>query len=168
MKKKYYTETERKQAACTSAKKSQAKRRRENGEEVRAYHRNYRAKNRAQVTASRRQWYKDARTSLDYVLRARCDNAKQKAKRLGVPFEMTVEYLQALYVAHPRCALTDLEFELTNKARTISIDRIVPAQGYVAGNVRLVLWQVNVARGAWGDAPLIEMAHAIAAKYPRP
>ena len=68
------------------------------------------------------------------------------------------EYLQELYEKAPYCSLTRKTFDLTQKRLTISIDRIDPARGYVSGNVRLISYHANVARNAFGDAALYELA----------
>lgn len=64
------------------------------------------------------------------------------------------------------CAITGISF-LTprpEKAFRPSLDRISPAQGYVAGNVRVVCMIVNLALSNWGEGPLNRMVDCIAKK----
>jgi len=50
------------------------------------------------------------------------------------------------------------------KRDSISIDRIEPAKGYVLGNVRLVTYQANMARGQFPDDELFSFCEAVLAR----
>jgi hypothetical protein len=100
------------------------------------------------------------------ALAVRLSSVRLRAKKLALEFNITVAYLRELYDAQPYCALSGRPFDLTTKRGTISIDRIDSAYGYIVGNVRLVRWHANLAKGEWSDTELIELAHDIAARYP--
>ena len=48
--------------------------------------------------------------------------------------------------------------------RSPSLDRIDPKKGYTPDNVRIVCWQVNLARNNYGDEALFEMCRAISSQ----
>lgn len=85
-------------------------------------------------------------------------SARIRAKRKGLPFSLEaadVDRLQRVIDAG-LCELTGAPFALDDPrgAASPSLDRIVPARGYVPGNVRVVCHAVNAAMGAWGEAEL--------------
>lgn len=99
-------------------------------------------------------------------LHSRLASAKQRAQRKGLPFDLTVRDVWNLGVSQGwRCALSGLPFEVWqgsrfSSPRTLSIDRIDPSQGYVKGNVRLVLVALNFAIGRWGEDAFAPIAEA--------
>ena len=80
--------------------------------------------------------------------------ARTRAAKKGVPFNITPDHVRSLYKATGgRCALTDFPFQDNGPASplSMSIDRIVPALGYVPGNVRLILNGLNSLKGTGTD-----------------
>lgn len=70
-----------------------------------------------------------------------------------------------------RCAATGIPFDLDEVGEGAgashfapSPDRIIPARGYVPGNVRWVLWMVNRAKSRMTEAQFLKMCQAIAAR----
>ena len=86
-------------------------------------------------------------------------------KRSPVPTDLTAEYLIDLYYQQDgRCALTGdamVPFlKMTARGvdpNSLSVDRVEPEKGYVVGNVRLVTYRVNQARGAYPEDEFVEM-----------
>jgi hypothetical protein len=109
-------------------------------------------------------WRAAHKDDVKVCLNKRLNKARSRAIKLKVPFELTKQHLYDLYAATPYCAISGLPFDLHSSYATISLDRIVPAKGYVIGNVRLVRWIVNAAMCDWGEGPLIEIAEAIVAR----
>lgn len=69
-------------------------------------------------------------------------SCKARAKRLGLPFEITREDI----IIPPRCPALGIPLIETTGARTAhtpSVDRLTPGLGYVPGNVRVVSWRAN-------------------------
>lgn len=69
-----------------------------------------------------------------------------------------------------KCAISGIQFGLwgdggnpENKPFRPSLDRIVPAEGYKPGNVRIVCEIVNLAMNVWGEEPLKKLVAAMAA-----
>ena len=97
--------------------------------------------------------------------RAQCAiaHARIRARRRGLPFDLDqhADEIQARIDAG-RCEMTGLPFNL-HGGRTWdspSIDRIVPAEGYVIGNIRVILHAMNAALGDWGESVLRQVVEA--------
>lgn len=76
------------------------------------------------------------------------NQARQRAKRYGVPCTLTLMDVRAI-LAPMRCSATGLPLAHSKgqpSALSPSIDRIEPARGYVPGNIRLVCQRFNVLR----------------------
>lgn len=93
--------------------------------------------------------------------------AKRRAKQKGVPFYVSAEErarLQAV-IDGGVCELTGLPFKMDNANALFcwdspSIDRIRPALGYTDGNMRVVVYGMNAAIGAWGEDVLETMVRS--------
>lgn len=93
-------------------------------------------------------------------------NAKSSAKRAGVAFDLTLDFLVEK-LTPMKCEATRLPFDWSKSQlgrvnpRTPSMDRVDEKGGYTMNNVRVVCWQYNLARNTYGDAMLMEMAVAM-------
>jgi hypothetical protein len=72
-------------------------------------------------------------------------NAKQRAKKLGIPFDLTLnstpdipDYCPVLGIP----LVIDFDKGLSSDNNP-SLDRVIPAQGYVTGNVVWISWRAN-------------------------
>lgn len=68
--------------------------------------------------------------------------ARNRAKTKGVPFD--IEHTDITVPTH--CPILGVELEYMSKERgenSASLDRIVPALGYVRGNVIIISWRAN-------------------------
>lgn len=91
---------------------------------------------------------------------ARICDAKARAAKKGVPFDIDTLYMLSIYTGI--CALTGLPLVMEKGSLDIaSIDRIVPEKGYTKGNVRWVSWKVNRAKGEMSDSDLISLCRAV-------
>ena len=76
-------------------------------------------------------------------------NAKERAFRKGLDFDLTYEYLESIATTH--CPIFGIEFEWgtsnmgkgKTKPNCPSLDRIVPELGYVQGNVAFISHKAN-------------------------
>jgi hypothetical protein len=93
--------------------------------------------------------------------RAYCKNRK-------LPCDITAESMTELFAAQDGlCALTGRSLVYGSRGQqrdSISIDRIIPTDGYVLGNVRLVTYQANMARGQFHDDELFAFCEAVLAR----
>lgn len=80
------------------------------------------------------------------------DGMKERAKWLGIPFDrdvLTVQFLKSWLQRQRTCECCGCELDVARKMNgqknnhSPSIDRIIPALGYVVGNVALLCWRCN-------------------------
>lgn len=72
--------------------------------------------------------------------------AKKRARDRGLPFNITIDYVQHMIDTTPQCPYLGIELK-TNKGslawNSATIDRIIPELGYVIGNVMLISHRAN-------------------------
>ena len=117
------------------------------------------------------EWQRERRKRkpADYLL----FDAKRRATKKGVPYGVSkAEHARiARVITNGVCELSGLPFaslEGTANPWSPSIDRIKPELGYVDGNVRVVVWALNMAMAGWGFDVLLRLARAIVDKAPQP
>lgn len=77
--------------------------------------------------------------------------AKKRAKRERVPFDLTLDHMDVLFLQTTHCPVTGEKLVRGNASgrdNSPSIDRVVPALGYVPGNVRIISNRVNRLKGS--------------------
>ena len=92
-------------------------------------------------------------------IRVRVRDAKKRAKKHNIPFNIDAMYVKFLYHRNnARCVLTNRPFsnhkangDWRCKSDDFSIDQIIPGKGYIKGNIRLVTHQVNNALSDYPD-----------------
>tara|TARA_R110001606_G_scaffold35432_1_gene103062 strand:- start:10473 stop:11153 length:681 start_codon:yes stop_codon:yes gene_type:complete len=67
----------------------------------------------------------------------RCYQLKNRAKEMGLPFNVTPEYLEKIYPEDNKCAI------LGTIMKKATVDKIVPELGYTRGNVAWVDYNIN-------------------------
>jgi hypothetical protein len=101
----------------------------------------------------------DMRRKAERMLRG----VQATARKKSLQYDLTTDWcLDRLFYGH--CEFTGLPFRMTEGGRSPfspSIDKIVPARGYVRSNCRLVIWGYNVARSNFADADVLMIARAI-------
>lgn len=95
-------------------------------------------------------------------------NAEKNAAARGVSFSLTTKYLNDLYHSQGCvCALSKLRFKRGSgngpSMFSPSLDRIIPALGYVPGNVRFLLHGVNALKSTGTDDDVRTLIAALAA-----
>lgn len=90
--------------------------------------------------------------------------AKNRAKSKPIDFDLTLDHLLDLWESNGGCCeLTGIPFVLGRSDKGVvhpyapSIDRIEPSRGYTLGNVRLVVYQMNVALSEFGQGQFEEL-----------
>ena len=127
-----------------------------NKDKWQAYHRGYASRHRA-----------------DPALRAKriATYARTRAKKLGVPFDLDVEFLIERFQVGA-CEVTGIPFVFSGgdggskkvHPYSPSLDRIEPSKGYTKGNVRVVTYIYNIARSEYSDEQVLAFARALVAK----
>lgn len=125
----------------------------------------YVARQPAEVRAQWRRYFYTERGTITALL----GNAKDRATKSNLPYDLDREWIGEK-LARGVCELSGLPLEHIPRSagsggRTHpyapSLDRIVPALGYVKPNVRLVCFGINQARSDFGDDVLLKMARAL-------
>lgn len=114
----------------------------------------------AQGRARYKETHARQKGTIDYQIKARLTSAKDRAKKLGLPFDLTFDYLKNLFLSQEqKCPLTGRPFSIGQKRsiNSLSLDRITPSKGYVQGNVRFIIWGMNTAMMEWGEAAFSTM-----------
>lgn len=97
---------------------------------------------------------------------------KKNADARGIEFALEkLDLVEMVAASNGKCSVTGMALEIASLERKgmrrpwmPSIDRINSDRGYTPDNCRIVCVAANLAMGQWGEAVLIEMARAIAAK----
>ena len=99
-------------------------------------------------------------------------NARKRANRLGIPFDLTIEYLRELAFAATHCPLLGIELrwkasygQSNGHSRPFlnspSLDRIVPEKGYVRGNVAIISHKANTMKSNASVEEIIALSQRI-------
>ena len=78
--------------------------------------------------------------------KVRLPTIRSAAKRASVPFDLTTDYLVAIFPADGLCPYLQQPMTLTgdiNDRMIASVDRINPSLGYIQGNVRIISRRAN-------------------------
>lgn len=91
------------------------------------------------------------------------NSAMGNSRRRSQPVTVDAEYLLQLWDEQGgRCALSGLTLQTTRHSEFIaSVDRVDNNLGYVPGNLRLLCWAVNRARGQLSDEEYLEVCSAV-------
>jgi hypothetical protein len=97
---------------------------------------------------------------------------RQRARPKGIPVAIDKHFIDQLFVDQNwRCAVSGIPFSPSFKNRrhpfVPTIDRKIPALGYVPGNIRIVCSIVNSAMSDWGEDALLVLLDAMGSR-PKP
>jgi len=112
----------------------------DNAECFREAARRYRKLNKSEVRAKEKHYY----TTHPEILLLK--GAKQRARKEGLSFTITAEYLRGVIPSDGRCPITQLEFKRGEGKvgpQSMTLDRIEPSKGYVPGNVAIISHLAN-------------------------
>lgn len=118
-----------------------------------------------------KQWQRKKKASLRGYLHVLLSATRNRARSSRVPFDLTLDYLVELWEGQAgKCAVSGLSFQ-RSRSKWVrnpynpSLDRIIPMDGYVRGNVRFVLDAVNVALNEWGLQEVLPIFAAIVQRH---
>lgn len=109
--------------------------------------------------------------SIEAAVAAAIGNAKQRAKRKSLPFDLTVSaVLKRISDAGGACEVSGVPFapsydpggKYAHNPFGISLDRIEAAKGYTLDNIRVVITAVNLAINQWGIDAFYAIAEEVA------
>lgn len=109
------------------------------------------------ATPPRPSFQRTQRQRVGKAMIAAVRGALKRAANKGVAFDLTVEWaIERIEAQDFKCPLTGIPFYMDCTAQTKvhpfmpSLDRIIPGKGYVADNVRIVVYAVNIMLMDWG------------------
>ena len=111
-------------------------------EEILQYNREY--NRRPEVIERKSEWSRNKYKSIDRILKIKLGAARRRALSKNVPFDLDLGYLREIVTTH--CPLLEIELNWSGGPRTDNtpaLDRIVPAKGYVKGNVKFISTKAN-------------------------
>lgn len=116
--------------------------------------------------------YHENKNTKDFRLNILLKAAKRNAKNKDVQFDIDIEYLQNLWDTQSgSCLLSKRKFDLEPPSGTFtnynapSLDRIIPSKGYTKGNVRLIIWGLNLAINEFGLDEFIKLSKEVLNNY---
>ena len=135
---------ERKQALRDSHRKHKEKRSKERT-----------ARYRQDIDLSRelnRQHYQSNKHDLRFYMTYKLRSSRHRAKKKGLEFDLTVDYLMSIFPADGRCPVFGVEFLLERAGmidpNSLSLDRIDNSKGYVQGNVWFISNRANTIKNS--------------------
>lgn len=155
----------------------------ENGHNYRNPHRSYKSDCKPCSASYAREWrkknknYRGSGKLSQYTQEDRkilsCISSKvigcksnTRKRNKDIPFEIDRDYVFELYKQQKGlCALSGMELSIEiGSLRGLSIDKINPDKGYVKGNIQLLCWAVNRAKGEINQDEFIQMCRLIIEK----
>lgn len=132
-----------------------------------AYIADWRAKNRDKVRQYNRTAYSNARANFMSCIAQTLKTKRLQCAESGIAFAIDAEYVRECFVSQKGlCVLTGRELLWGGEGwprDRLSIDRLDQESGYVPGNIRLITYQANMARGKFSDVELLAFCEAILA-----
>lgn len=128
----------------------------------------YYLRNKAEITAKRKEYYKAHKDEIDArmrtyrvnnVARKMYNDAKRRAEKLDLPFDLTIEYIDS--IIPERCPVFGMELEVGvghAQPHSPSLDRIRPEYGYLQGNVQVISNKANMMKNDASANDLIDFA----------
>ena len=65
-------------------------------------------------------------------------DAKKRAEKFNVDFNLTEEYVKSIYPKDGKCPALGIKLKKLDGSNAPSLDRIIPSLGYVEGNIQWV------------------------------
>ncbi len=127
----------------------------------------YRRDNPEKFREWRRTAYQNGRKDFGRCIAMALSVRRRQCAKKEIPFTITADDVIALFDEQDGlCALTRRQLSWGGEGwerDTLSIDRLDAERGYVPGNLRLVTYQANRARGQHGDDELFAFCEAVLA-----
>lgn len=127
------------------------------------YARQWRAQNKGYTGTGKLKKFDGEDPKVISALRTKITEAKSNNQRTNRPFNITLDDVYEVYrKQNGRCIYTGESFSIEKRhPGNVSIDKINPELGYVKGNIQLVCWAVNRAKGDLTEEQFINMCRAV-------
>lgn len=107
------------------------------------------------ATVSRAQWR--TKNPKHWWAIKTCGEARKRAAKKGLPFDITPKYIAS--IIPETCPVFGFPLSLTAdkviKYSSPTLDRLIPAQGYVEGNVVVISMKANAIKSAYGASDVL-------------
>jgi len=156
--KEYYEKNKEKQAIYKK------KYRQENSQKINLRRCEYWKSNKERLSAQKKNYNERDRGTMEYALRRLLYSAKTRANQKNLPFDLTVEWLEAMVITHCPITLEPLNWTREGiigggpRTNSPSIDRIIPELGYVQSNCSIISARGNTIKN---NGTLEEHLHVI-------
>lgn len=135
--KKYYSE--HREAEMQRNKEYHEK----NSEQIQEQRSEYYAENRDSIKDAVSKRYYDTKSSREHTKRRMLARTKHRAKKDGIPFDLTPDDI----VIPDNCPVFGIPFDFESRGKpndaTPSIDKRIPARGYLKGNIDIISYRAN-------------------------
>ena len=93
--------------------------------------------------------------------------AKRRAKKEGLIFDITTEYLENIWPKDNKCPILKTEFlsGIKNKHYLPTLDKVVRAKGYVKGNVAIISYRANSLKSDIDDFEIFKKLYDYTKKF---
>jgi hypothetical protein len=98
------------------------------------------------TTCAWRRTDKRRKNDFEFWLHWKIGCLKRHAKQIGVPFDLTVEYLLEITPKDFKCPVLGhlMTFAQKQNPNALTIDRLIASKGYVIGNVAVISNRANL------------------------
>lgn len=112
-----------------------------------------------ETQTQRRNRHKEKYPRQSWAAYAKRD-AKKRAEKKGVPFNLTREYIESILPTH--CPVFNTPFQYGGngkiKPESPALDRIIPSLGYIEGNVHIISVKANNIKSAYSAQEVMIVA----------
>jgi len=97
---------------------------------------------------------------ISVIVGSSVSTARMRAKEQNLPFDITTEYIYNITPKNGLCPVLEVPMRI-NTRYTLTIDKIVPEQGYVNGNVQIISLKANQMKNDATPAELLKFTQFI-------
>jgi hypothetical protein len=97
---------------------------------------------------------------ISVIVGSSVSTARMRAKEQNLPFDITTEYIYNITPKNGLCPVLAVPMRI-NTRYTLTIDKIVPEQGYVNGNVQIISLKANQMKNDATPAELLKFTQFI-------
>lgn len=133
-----------------------------NKDKINQQNKNYYEENKTSILQYQKEYYYSDNGKLNSIY----NTAKRRAKKLGIDFDLTKEWITEQITKQDNCcALTKIPFMIEQTKNYInpfapSLDRINSNKGYTINNVRIVCVALNLSLNEFGEDVFTQVCQA--------
>lgn len=129
------------------------------------YESGWRQKHNPETAKKKNIKWIDKHPKQHWIIRA-VGRAKKRAEQNGLPFDITVEYIESIFP--DKCPIFGTEFNFignkTSRPESPSLDKIDSQKGYIMGNVEIISMKANVIKQNATSEEIFKVAYWLQTK----